>query len=70
MDELQRWLDDYWDPDLTVGEWWERLGMSGWAAPLLPVEAYGRGMSRGDARPSCSRRSPSTERSARRSASG
>ena len=43
MDELQSWLDDNWDPDLTVGEWWERLGMSGWAAPLLPVESYGRG---------------------------
>jgi alkylation response protein AidB-like acyl-CoA dehydrogenase len=49
MDELQSWLDDNWDPDLTVGEWWERLGMSGWAAPLLPVGSYGRGMSRGDA---------------------
>ena len=49
MDELQSWLDDNWDPDLTVGEWWERLGMSGWAAPLLPVESYGRGLSRGDA---------------------
>ena len=33
MDELQDWLEKSWDPDLTVGEWWERLGMSGWAAP-------------------------------------
>ena len=33
MDELQSRLDDNWDPDLTVGEWWERLGMSGWAPP-------------------------------------
>ena len=23
-------------PDLTVAEWWERLGTSGWAAPTLP----------------------------------
>ena len=49
MDELQSWLDDNWDPGLTVGDWWERLGMSGWAAPLLPAESYGRGLSRGEA---------------------
>jgi alkylation response protein AidB-like acyl-CoA dehydrogenase len=49
VDELQDWLEKSWDPDLTVGEWWERLGMSGWAAPLLPVDCYGRGLSRGDA---------------------
>jgi len=49
VDALQGWLEESWDPDLTVGEWWERLGMSGWAAPLLPVDCYGRGMSRGDA---------------------
>ena len=33
MDELQDWLEENWDPDLTVGEWWERLGLAGWAAP-------------------------------------
>ena len=49
MDELQDWLEESWDPDLTVGEWWERLGLSGWAAPLLPADCYGRGLSRGDA---------------------
>jgi alkylation response protein AidB-like acyl-CoA dehydrogenase len=49
VDELQSWLEENWDPDLTVGEWWERLGMSGWAAPLLPTDAYGRGLSRGEA---------------------
>ena len=36
IDELQAWLDDNWDPELTVGEWWERLGMAGWSAPSLP----------------------------------
>ena len=30
-------------------EWWERLGLAGWAAPTLPTNAYGRGLSRGDA---------------------
>ena len=26
VDELQAWLEENWDPDLTVGEWWKRLG--------------------------------------------
>ena len=49
VDELRAWLEENWDPDLTVGEWWERLGMAGWAAPMLPADSYGRGLSRGDA---------------------
>ncbi len=49
VDELTTWLEENWDPDLTVGEWWERLGMAGWAAPMLPTNAYGRGLTRGDA---------------------
>src|SRR4051812_33424669 len=48
MDELRAWLDGNWDPDLTVGEWWRRLGESGWSAPSLPPNAYGRGLSRND----------------------
>jgi alkylation response protein AidB-like acyl-CoA dehydrogenase len=49
VDELRAWLEPNWDPDLTVGEWWERLGLAGWAAPGLPAHAFGRGLSRGDA---------------------
>lgn len=49
IDELTDWLEQNWDPDLTVGEWWERLGMSGWAAPMLPEDSYGKGLTRGDA---------------------
>jgi alkylation response protein AidB-like acyl-CoA dehydrogenase len=49
VDELTTWLEENWDPDLTVGEWWERLGLAGWAAPMLPPNAYGRGLTRGDA---------------------
>jgi alkylation response protein AidB-like acyl-CoA dehydrogenase len=47
--ELREWLTANWDPDLTVAAWWERLGLSGWAAPLLPATAYGRGLNRNDA---------------------
>lgn len=49
VEEVNDWLAANWDPDLTVAEWWERLGLSGWAAPTYPVEAYGKGLSRGDA---------------------
>ena len=49
LDELDAWLDANWDPDLTVAEWWQRLGTSGWAAPALPVHAYGKGLARNDA---------------------
>jgi alkylation response protein AidB-like acyl-CoA dehydrogenase len=48
VDELTAWLEENWDPDLTVAEWWERLGLAGWAAPNLPTDAFGRGLSRDD----------------------
>ena len=46
--ELKDWLTENWDPDLTVAEWWERLGLAGWSAPGLPKNAYGRELSRAD----------------------
>ncbi len=49
FDELHAWLEDNWDPDLTVGVWWQRLGLAGWAAPGLPVGSFGRGLGRNDA---------------------
>ncbi|MEX2293956.1 MAG: acyl-CoA dehydrogenase family protein [Acidimicrobiales bacterium] len=49
VDEVTAWLEENWDPDLTVAEWWERLGLSGWAAPGLPENAYGKGLNRNDA---------------------
>src|SRR3954452_14613512 len=49
VEELQSWLESNWDPDLTVGEWWQRLGLAGWSAPSLPENAYGRNLSRPDA---------------------
>ncbi len=48
LSELRAWLDGNWDPDLTVAQWWERLGLAGWAAPGLPTSAYGKGMARSD----------------------
>ena len=49
IDELKSWLTENWDPDLTVAEWWQRLGLAGWAAPSLPENAYGRNLSRNEA---------------------
>jgi alkylation response protein AidB-like acyl-CoA dehydrogenase len=49
LDGLQEWLEVNWDPELTLGEWWARLGASGWAAPMLPVDRCGLDMGRRDA---------------------
>ena len=48
VEAVNAWLEENWDPELTVAEWWERLGLSGWAAPSLPTDAFGKGLSRGD----------------------
>ncbi len=47
--ELADWVDDHWDPDLTLGEWWQLLADSGYAHPSLPEKAGGKGWSHGDA---------------------
>jgi alkylation response protein AidB-like acyl-CoA dehydrogenase len=49
LERLGGWLEDNWDPELTLAAWWERLGTSGWAAPMLPADRYGRGLVRRDA---------------------
>jgi alkylation response protein AidB-like acyl-CoA dehydrogenase len=48
LSELRSWLKNNWDPDLTVAQWWERMGLAGWSAPGLPTNAYGRAMARSD----------------------
>jgi alkylation response protein AidB-like acyl-CoA dehydrogenase len=45
---VKQWLTDNWDPDLTVREWWERLGLAGWSAPGLPEGTYGKGLARAE----------------------
>ena len=47
--ELKGWLGENWDPDLTVAEWWERLGTSGWGVPSWPAEWFGKGLSSNEA---------------------
>ncbi|HEX5365059.1 MAG TPA: acyl-CoA dehydrogenase family protein [Acidimicrobiales bacterium] len=46
--EVKAWLAESWDPDLTVAEWWERLGTSGWGVPTWPRAWFGRDLSRAE----------------------
>ena len=47
--DLQKFLDSEWNPDLTVAEWWEKLGTEGWSAPAWPSAWFGRDLSREEA---------------------
>jgi alkylation response protein AidB-like acyl-CoA dehydrogenase len=42
--EVTAWLAANWDPELTVGQWWQLLSDSGWGFPTWPVEHFGRGL--------------------------
>ncbi len=44
--EVEAWLRDNWDPDLTVDAWWKAVAAAGWTAPHLAPEQGGRGLSR------------------------
>ena len=48
VDEVKAWLADNWDPDLTVAEWWDRLGASGWGVPTWPSDWFGKDLSRAE----------------------
>ena len=43
-DEADRWFQEHWDPDLTLGAWWERLAESGWGFPTWPEQWFGKGL--------------------------
>jgi len=44
--EVKAWLEENWNPDLTVAEWWDVLARSGYAAPTFPEDAWGKGWTR------------------------
>jgi len=46
--EAERWLDEQWDPTITVAEWWTRLAGAGLSNPMLPGP-WGRGWRREEA---------------------
>ncbi|MCP3991562.1 MAG: acyl-CoA dehydrogenase [Actinomycetia bacterium] len=39
------WYRDHWDPELSVGGWWQLLADSGWAFPSWPAGWGGQGLS-------------------------
>ena len=43
--EVRGWVESVWNPQLTVGDWWQRLADSGWGYPTWPTEWFGRGLS-------------------------
>ena len=45
-DEVHAWLEQNWDPELTVDEWWRSVAKAGWTAPHLTPEQGGRDMHR------------------------
>jgi alkylation response protein AidB-like acyl-CoA dehydrogenase len=42
--EASAWFQGNWDADMTLGEWWARLGTSGWGFPTWPEGAFGKGL--------------------------
>ncbi len=44
--EVKKWLEENWNPDLTVAEWWGILARSGYAAPHFPEDCWGKGWPR------------------------
>jgi alkylation response protein AidB-like acyl-CoA dehydrogenase len=45
-DEVNDWLRENWDPDLTVDAWWKAVADAGWTAPHFTPEQGGRGLYR------------------------
>ncbi len=42
--EVRAWLEQNWDPELSLREWRTRLADSGWGCPTWPLEWFGRGL--------------------------
>ena len=40
---VNTWLDDNWDPNLSLKEWRTRLVEGGWSTTQWPSEFFGRG---------------------------
>jgi alkylation response protein AidB-like acyl-CoA dehydrogenase len=45
--DIQTYLQENWDPNLSLVEWRNKLADSGWGAPHYPKEWHGRGLSTG-----------------------
>jgi alkylation response protein AidB-like acyl-CoA dehydrogenase len=45
--EVRTWLEQNWDPNLSLLEWRKKLIDSGWGVPAWPKEWHGRGLTIG-----------------------
>jgi alkylation response protein AidB-like acyl-CoA dehydrogenase len=41
---VEAFVADNWDPEMTVGQWWQAMLDARWSHPCLPEDAYGRGL--------------------------
>jgi alkylation response protein AidB-like acyl-CoA dehydrogenase len=44
--EVRAWLEQHWDPELTVDDWWRLVAKAGWSAPHFTTDQGGRGLHR------------------------
>jgi len=44
--EVETWIAENWNPDITVAEWWQRMATAGYSSPMLPPELGGKGYTR------------------------
>jgi alkylation response protein AidB-like acyl-CoA dehydrogenase len=42
--DVKAWLEENWDPDLSLLAWRRKLVESGWATPTWPADWFGRGL--------------------------
>jgi alkylation response protein AidB-like acyl-CoA dehydrogenase len=44
-ERAERWFQENWNPEITLGQWWELLAKDGWGFPTWPERWFGRGLS-------------------------
>ena len=45
LEEYRAFLDEFWDPEMSLGDWWSSVVDHGWGAVTWPREWFGRGLS-------------------------
>ena len=48
--EARNWIDQNWDPDLTVAQWWQLMADGRWQFPTWPEGLGGRGLTSAESR--------------------
>ncbi|WP_426573943.1 acyl-CoA dehydrogenase family protein [Aquihabitans sp. McL0605] len=44
--EVAAWLEEHWDPECSVEDWWQLVAKAGWTAPHFTADQGGRGLHR------------------------